>query len=101
MKGEEALARLQQGGVQLDLLVCDINKHPEAAARICRDLFSQLRPGGRLVMTMKFFGVGRDRSQVTVKVEETLKGFVREGSVKEVALFANTVNERTLVAVRR
>ena len=75
-----------------------MNIHPYQAVKICFPLLQHLRPGGALVMTMKFFGVGRDRTDVTQVCKDILGDSVTD--VECIWLFANTVNERVLVARR-
>ena len=83
---------------KLDLVVADMNIHPYQAVKICFPLLQHLRTGGALVMTMKFFGVGRDRTDVTQVCKDILGDAVTD--VECIWLFANTVNERVLVARR-
>jgi hypothetical protein len=57
-----------------------------------------LRPGGVLVLTCKFRGIARDRAGWAARLEAALGA--QFGHVQLYWLLANTVNERTLVAVR-
>eukprot|EP00040_Diaphanoeca_grandis_P032203 m.194774 g.194774 ORF g.194774 m.194774 type:complete len:241 (-) comp32541_c2_seq10:111-833(-) len=83
---------------KVDMVVADMNIHPLAAARICLPLLRHLAPGGSLLMTMKFFGVGRDRTETVKQCKDILGDAV--DTVSCIWLFANTVNERVLVATR-
>jgi 23S rRNA U2552 (ribose-2'-O)-methylase RlmE/FtsJ len=49
------------GGLPLDLIVCDMVQHPRYCAACLKPLLKVLRPGGRIIMTCKFFGQARDR----------------------------------------
>lgn len=40
----------------LDLIVCDMNIHPDQTTQICKDAIPMLKKGGTLLMTMKFNG---------------------------------------------
>lgn len=62
-------------------------------------LIPALAPGGKLIMTMKFFGKGRDRTECLAKCKETLGETVED--VDCLWLFANTVNERMLIATKK
>jgi hypothetical protein len=46
---------------EVDLMVCDMNYHPEQAVKVCASMLSRLKRGGVLLMTMKFFGTVRRR----------------------------------------
>jgi hypothetical protein len=50
------------------LLVCDINAHPTDVARICLPLIALLPSGSRIIVTLKFFGTGRDRGDAIAEV---------------------------------
>lgn len=98
MKAEDAvdqIATLLQGrGV--DLLVSDMNQHPQRAAKAIAALLPLLKPGGYLVMTLKFYGIGRDRSARVKVLNDVFKEELQDGRC--VWLLANTVNEQTYVA---
>ena len=50
------------------LLVCDINAHPTDVARICLPLIALLPEGAPILITLKFFGTGRDRGDAVEEV---------------------------------
>jgi hypothetical protein len=80
------------------LLVCDINALPSDAARICAPLIALLAPGSRVLITLKFFGTGRDRVHAVEAMRRALGPSVTaEGSPW---LFANTLHERLFVGTK-
>lgn len=86
------------GDEQVDLLVCDMNQHPEGTARTLLPLLYYVRPGGAVIMTMKFFGLGRERLECVRRVNQILQEYTAPGSCHW--LLANTVHERTYVTWR-
>lgn len=68
--------------------------------QLLRSVLPLLRPGGFLIYTLKFAGVGRDRSGSLDKLLEQLEGWVEASSCHLVWLMANTVNERCFIAQR-
>jgi hypothetical protein len=88
-------------GEKADLLVADMNQHPDTTVQAMKPLLPFVKPGGTIIMTMKFYGLGRDRSAPESRVLEALGCSVEPESGKAVWLMANTVNERTFIAVRR
>eukprot|EP00877_Chromochloris_zofingiensis_P006112 jgi/Chrzof1/1754/Cz10g19220.t1 len=91
----EAIQALLQGQ-QLDVLVCDMNQHPVRVARIVKPLLQHLKPGGVLIMTLKFFGYGRDRSHAVNKLQAYYGAELEPGMC--LWLLANTKCERTFIA---
>lgn len=86
------------GGCPVDLIVCDANRHPLEIMDTLRPLLGVLRPGGFLLLTLKFRGKGWEKEGSEALMLEVLgPGFER---VKLLWLFCNTQFERTLVAVR-
>ncbi|GAB4813429.1 hypothetical protein N2152v2_000475 [Parachlorella kessleri] len=84
---------------EADVLVCDMNAHPSEMLRLLADMAGYLRPGGLAVLTLKFFGKGRDKSKwkALLKAELGCLGF---HDVKVEWLVANTQHERTCIARR-
>lgn len=93
----EAISSLLKGS-QAELIVADMNQHPDVTILAMQPLLQFLKPGGAIVMTMKFYGIGRDRSAARAKVATAFNGKVRLADSKVVWLMANTVNERTFIA---
>mmetsp|Transcript_22350 Transcript_22350/g.53426 ORF Transcript_22350/g.53426 Transcript_22350/m.53426 type:complete len:349 (+) Transcript_22350:218-1264(+) len=98
-KAEDCIAEIRSlssatGGV--DMLVCDINKPPRTMASVVRRLFPVLKSGALLILTFKFSGVGRDRSDTLEEISSIFGDDV--ACLGCLWLFANTVNERTLLA---
>lgn len=87
-------------GEKADLLVADMNQHPDTTVQAMKPLLPFVKAGGTIIMTMKFYGLGRDRSAPESRVLEAFGCSVEPGSGKAVWLMANTVNERTFIAVR-
>ena len=85
-------------GSKADLVVADMNQHPDVTVLAMQPLLQFLKPGGAIIMTMKFFGIGRDRSAAKAKIAAAFDGKAVLADVKMVWLMANTVNERTLIA---
>lgn len=84
---------------KFDLLVCDINKHPVEAAEIISPLLGFLRTGGSLVMTLKFYGRGKDKVQKTEEIKDMLVAMLEEMDC--IWLLANSIYERTFVGVKK
>lgn len=82
-----------------DLLVCDINKHPKEVLQWAEPLFPFLRTGGLFIMTLKFFGKARDKTEALKLLSPILDEHFDD--VDCIWLLANTVHERTLVARKR
>lgn len=103
MKADNALEPIRNilGSQQADLMVADMNKHPATTARAMLSLMSVLRPGGTIIMTLKFYGVGREKHKKTERVvADIFDDAIEPGSIKTLWLLANSVSEATLVAVR-
>mmetsp|Transcript_16526 Transcript_16526/g.51784 ORF Transcript_16526/g.51784 Transcript_16526/m.51784 type:complete len:230 (+) Transcript_16526:40-729(+) len=102
MKAEDAVsALLGQGTFQL--VVSDMNMHIKQCAEVARPLLPLLESGGHLIMTVKGFGRGRDKEHATKDFIDILgESNFRGGAagIKSLWLIANTVCERTLIAVK-
>ena len=86
-------------GRAVDLVCCDANTHPFAVVELLRPVLGMLRPGGLLVLTLKYRGKGKDKEDHFQRVEEIVgEGFT---DFTHLWLCANTRTERTLVARRR
>uniref|UniRef100_A0A1D2A4D0 Ribosomal RNA methyltransferase FtsJ domain-containing protein n=2 Tax=Auxenochlorella protothecoides TaxID=3075 RepID=A0A1D2A4D0_AUXPR len=92
---EAALAAAGAGG-GADLLVSDMNKHPSAMIGMVEPLLAYLKPGGHLLLTLKFFSRSRDKAWDPTNCPQ-LAGF---RGVQVVWLLANTAHERTCVAIK-
>ena len=97
--GEQIQAVLQ--GRKADVLVADMNQHPDTTVEAMKPLLPWLKTGGLIVMTMKFYGIGRDRSAVELRTQEAFGEMIVPNKSKFFWLMANTVNERTFVAIRK
>lgn len=93
----DSIQALLKGG-KVDLLVADMNQHPDVTVMAMRPLLQFLMPGGAIIMTMKFYGIGRDRLPAEAKTAAAFESSVELQTAKVVWLMANTVNERTFVA---
>lgn len=102
LKSELAGKRLRAllGNGQADMLVADMNQHPDTTVEAVKPLLPFVRPGGLIIMTMKFYGIGRDRTAVHARIVASLGNMIECHNAKAVWLMANTVNERTFVATR-
>lgn len=98
LAGNHVRALLDNG--KADMLVADMNQHPDTTVEAVKPLLPFLRPGGIIIMTMKFYGIGRDRAAVLARITAALGSMIEYPSAKAVWLMANTVNERTFVAMR-
>eukprot|EP00850_Spirogloea_muscicola_P012070 SM000077S21544 [mRNA] locus=s77:79403:82477:+ [translate_table: standard] len=99
-KVEDALDDLAvwRGEGKVDMLVCDVNKHPAEAARMLAPLLPSLASGGLLVMSLKFHGKGKTKR---LQVEEILQVFgdaIVYGDC--LWLLANSIYERTFIAIK-
>jgi 23S rRNA (cytidine2498-2'-O)-methyltransferase len=83
----------------IDLLVCDMNKHPTQMIPILDPLLRLLRPGGMVILTLKYRGRGKDKAGGVEKLKDQLGPEYHK--VKILWLLANTENERTAVAVKK
>ena len=101
-KSEAAGAQVKAlvGGGKADLLVADMNQHPDTTVQAIKPLLPFVKAGGVIVMTMKFYGLGRDRTAVHARTVDAFGNMIEETSAKVVWLMANTVNERTFIAKR-
>ena len=93
----EAISSLLKGR-KAEVIVADMNQHPDVTVLAMQPLLQFLIPGGIIIMTMKFYGIGRDRSAEQAKVVAAVNGKVVLANSKVVWLMANTVNERTFIA---
>eukprot|EP00892_Ulva_mutabilis_P003792 jgi/Ulvmu1/1785/UM119_0003.1 len=84
-------------GRQVDIIVCDMNQLPQQCAPCIEPLLPLLAPGGYAILTCKFAGNGRYRTDSIAKVR-ALPAF--EGLVEGqfVMLLANTLKEGTWIA---
>lgn len=98
-KVEDALPDVRRalGGAGADLLVCDMNKHPLAMIAMVKPLMPLLKPGGRLVLTLKFFSRSRGKAWDPHACPE-LEAFE---DIQVLWFLANTAHERTCMAVKK
>ena len=96
-KAADAMSDIATFGLG-DLLVCDMNHHVCDAIPVIQTAIPYVRQGGLIILTLKFFGIGRDRTRWVKKIRNDFKGAAEVLQV--LWLHANTVNERTLVARR-
>ena len=83
-----------------DLLVCDMNTHPEQVCAAIVPLLPCLKSGARILCTMKFFGRGRERSVAIARFQQDLGGPTVVTNCSCVWLLSNTVHERTFVVTK-
>ena len=83
-----------------DLLVCDMNTHPEQVCAAIVPLLPCLKSGARILCTMKFFGRGRERSAAIARFQQDLGGPTVVTNCCCVWLLSNTVHERTFVVTK-
>lgn len=88
------------GSNKIDLIVADMNQHPDTTIQAIIPLLEFVKAGGLIIMTMKFYGIGRDRSAVQARITKTLASRIDVVNANAVWLMANTVNERTFIAKR-
>lgn len=98
LAGKHVAALLGCG--KADMLVADMNQHPDTTVEAIKPLLPFVRPGGNIIMTMKFYGIGRDRAAVHARITAAFGDMIDGSTAKAVWLMANTVNERTFVAQR-
>lgn len=94
--GEAISAALD--GSKADVLVADMNQHPDVTVLAMQPLLQFLKTGGAIIMTMKFYGIGRDRLAAQARTTAAFETKVMLNNAKVVWLMANTVNERTFIA---
>lgn len=92
--------RTLAAGRPLDLLCCDANMHAAEVLSLVRPLLPLLRPGGLLVLTLKFCGRGRDKGRYREEVAAGLEAAAPScgWAVELQWLLANTINERCVLA---
>ena len=84
----------------MDILVSDMNLHIGQVLEPIQALLPVLRPGGTLILTLKFFGIGRKPR----KWEDIAKQSLESHGIVDcqfIWCLANTVNERMLIAKKR
>ncbi|GAB4820046.1 hypothetical protein N2152v2_007092 [Parachlorella kessleri] len=103
--GASAAEACTRGGLA-DVVCCDMNFYLTEVLPVLREVLPLLRPGGLLIFTLKFCGHGRDKSdwggggasgEGRLATELRPLGF---SSVQMVWLLANTMSERTCIAVK-
>ena len=82
-----------------DMLVADMNMHPRDMMPLVASLMLCLRPGGLLVLTLKFPGLGRVKGSWEARLTQGLG--VKFRFARLVWLLANTSCERTFIAIRQ
>jgi hypothetical protein len=119
LRGMECLAQqhqqqLQQpgdtGGGGADIVVCDANQYPSVLAGAIKEVLPFLRPGGWIVLTLKYRGSGRKADdQMSISgvsgharpgveaVHDVLGDDIDREQTRCAWLLANTVHERCLV----
>ena len=97
MRGEDAVGVVQRDG-PIDLLVCDANVSPEAAAGILAGFIPALRTGSTLVLTFK--GATKGFAEWRRQMEDAVVMLTRKGfeTPSVYHLFSNCSREKTLVA---
>jgi len=96
--GQEELKRFHES---YDLLVCDMNRDPIEASSLCLEVAPLLRSGGWFILTLKL--PNKPSKKEIRQAENNLrKKLEPDFHVTDVAwLFANTLNERTLIAHKK
>ncbi len=79
------------------MVVCDMNCHPDGCRAAVADLLTFLAPSALLIITLKFFGCGRE-ARASEQAFEAMLASHGVGECKFCWCLANTVNERTLIA---
>lgn len=69
-------------GLQVDLLVCDANDHVACMRQFLGPVLCKLKPGGWLVVTLKFHGRGQKSDDFAAQMAGMLpvSGFVAGGA---------------------
>eukprot|EP00775_Hariotina_reticulata_P009789 gene9789-9947_t len=95
---QDASVEIEQllAGQQADLLVCDMNNHPVLAWKLISPAIQHLRKGGWLILTLKFYGRGRDKHTMAEQLDKCFEGQFETGV--GLWLLANTTCERTYAA---
>merc|ERR1712110_681916 len=97
----EAHEELGQFHPEYDLLVCDMNRGHREAGAFCLQVTDYIRPGGWLILTLKLYRIPNKREIRELKrdMQEVLQD---HWNIQDITwLFANTLNERTLIAQRK
>ena len=84
-------------GILADIIVCEMNLHIDTACKPIFELLPLLAPGGLLIVTLKFFGSGREPRKCQQPFEDMLAAHGVVGC-KFCWCLANTSYERTLIA---
>lgn len=100
-KVEESLGDIVEllNGEDIDCLVSDVNVPPSRALTIMQPLFQLLKPGGTLILTLKFSGTGNIKTRAVGQIQERLGTEFTELSL--LWLFSNTIAERTLICRKK
>lgn len=101
MRADEASRVLRSACARpFDLLVCDMNVSPLRAVELIAPLNALVRPGGRLVLTLKRWEKGERAAQLAERT--ALRAlWPAWHSLELVHLCANTPHERTVLAMKR
>ncbi|GAX75923.1 hypothetical protein CEUSTIGMA_g3366.t1 [Chlamydomonas eustigma] len=89
----EALLRREEK--QVDVLTCDMNMHPVRASQVLKSFLQYLKPGGQVVLTLKFTGTGRDRSKMATVLQDVFQDDLED--MHMIWLLSNTVCEQTWI----
>lgn len=84
---------------EVDLITCDANRDPFRLGKMLAPALKYLRPGGMLVVTLKFRGNGARNLDKSMKALSDAFTCDITG-MRNLCLMANTQNERTVVARR-
>ena len=87
-------------GIEVDMVVCDANRHPLRLMEMLGPALKYLRPGGTAILTLKFRGKGLDKAE---KIKELLGSVLGDefDDIAAVFLLANTMSERTIFATKK
>ena len=99
--GEAAVEDLKVAKCMADLIVCDINQPPYRVASVLLQMMEFLKPGGSILMTMKFNGKGREHEGQVEGVEKIFGKAIDEKETNCVWLMSNTNRERTLLLKKK
>ena len=93
------------GDRNISLLTCDANRHPSFVAEMLAPVVKYVKPGGLMVITLKYSFKGRKKHKSSESMEELKESFLKFGyeldHMRTVWLLSNTAYEKTVLCRKK